>query len=69
MLFRSNETMIREKKNVQHIKEAVSLLIEIKLKEKVGTQRTSINMRESDSLTVPIRVTNIDSPLGSSTLV
>ncbi len=54
---------------MQHIKEAVSLLIEIKLKEKVGTQRTSINMRESDSLTVPIRVTNTDSPLGSSTLV
>jgi hypothetical protein len=58
-----------ERKNMQHFKEAMSLLTEIKLKEKTGTHRTSTRMRESDNLTIPICVTNTDSPLGSSTLV
>jgi hypothetical protein len=58
-----------ERKNMKHFKDEVSLLTEIKLKEREGTHRTSTNMREFDILIVPICVTNTDSPLGSSTLV
>ena len=58
-----------DKKNMQQFRDEVSLLTEIKLKENDGTHNTSTNVRDSKILTVPICVTRIDSPLGSSTLV
>jgi hypothetical protein len=45
----------------------ISLLVEIRLKEKEGTQRTSVKIKESEKLTVPICVTKANWPLGNLT--
>lgn len=45
----------------------ISFLAEIRLKEKEGTQMTSVKINESENLTVPIWVTKANWPLGNLT--
>jgi hypothetical protein len=45
------------------------LLAEIRLKEKEGTQRTSVSVRLSDITTVPMCVIGTTEPLGNLTKV
>jgi len=45
----------------------ISLLAKIRLKVKEGTQRTSVKIKESENLTVPICVTKANWPLGNLT--
>jgi hypothetical protein len=45
----------------------ISLLAEIRLKENEGTQKTSVRIRFSDILTVPICVTEAYLPFGNRT--
>ncbi len=45
----------------------ISLLAEIRLKEKEGTQRTLVKIKESENLTVPMCVTKANWPLGNLT--
>jgi len=51
----------------QQEKNFVSLLAEIRLKEKEGTHKTSVRIKEEDILTVPICVTETSCPFGSLT--
>jgi hypothetical protein len=45
----------------------VSLLADIRLKEKAGTHRPLVRIREAEILTVPMCVTKTNCPLGSLT--
>jgi hypothetical protein len=51
----------------QHFRFLMSLLAEIRLKVKDGTHKTSVNVRSSESLTVPMCITDAIDPLGSFT--
>ena len=51
----------------QHLRFLISLLAEMRLKVKEGTHNTSINVRFSKSVTVPMCVTEAIEPLGSFT--
>jgi hypothetical protein len=45
----------------------VSLLAEIRLKEKDGTHKTSVRIKDAEILTVPICVTEASWPFGNLT--
>jgi len=45
----------------------VCLLADIRLKEKAGTHRTLVRIKEAEILTVPMCVTETNCPLGSLT--
>jgi hypothetical protein len=51
----------------QHLRVLISLLAEMRLKVKEGTHKTSVNVRLSESLIVPMCVTAAMEPLGKWT--
>ena len=53
----------------QHLRILISLQVEIGLKEKEGTHKTSVNVRFSKRVTVPMCVTNAIESLGNLTYV
>jgi hypothetical protein len=53
----------------QHLRFLISLLVEIKLKVKDRTHKTSVNVRSSESLTVPMCMIEAIDPLGNFTWV
>jgi hypothetical protein len=55
------------KKIIQQCKTLISLLVEIRLKENGGTQRTSMRIKFSGILTVPMCVTKAYLPFGNRT--
>jgi len=58
-----------DKKMTQHCKVWISLLIDIKLKEKKGIQSTLVKTKESEILMVPMWVTEACCPLGNLTVL
>jgi hypothetical protein len=60
-----DETIVSKKDKTT--RNFVSFLTEIRLKEKDGTHKTSIRIKEAEIITVPISVTETSWPFGSLT--